>query len=359
MVRFYCESCETAICVLCTFNDHKTHDVAQFSDAVQKYKGNIENLLVDCKGKLTQFDKQLEIVNKCEATIREAEQKIRNITIDMIAEIRNREKILIEEIHNIYGPETMGLIERKNELQANHDALQSTVKLTDLVVKGKDMELLLLKKEVQQKLETLGKTVISELPKTATKVIQYVPGMIDVGYIHDNDRPLLSAARRALSYNEGQDGFDIDDYISSVESQTDMSMSNQTESSTNTAPVCTVDETSQTERIPETYHSMVVHEPSEPPEVTHRSRYIVHQGSTDDSSRYSRISGDDESASQRRRRRRERARTTRVDPERYSYPSDSTPSGVYEEYYSSLANVSTPDHNHGGTSSYSRRRMGR
>lgn len=360
VVRFYCESCETAICVLCTFNDHKNHDVAQFSDAVQKYKGNIENLLVDCKGKLAQFDEQLEVVNKCETTIRDAEQKIRDITIDMISEIRNREKLLIEEIHNIYGEETMGLIERKSELQANHDALQSTVQLTDLVVKGKDMELLLLKKEVQQKLETLGKTAIGELPKTATKVIQYVPGMIDVGYIHDNDRPLLSAARRALSYNEGQDGFDIEDYITTTETQTEQSMSNEKEESTNTVAVSTTDGECQTETPPGVYHSMVIHDPSDSTEVTHRSRYTVHQGSVDDNSRYSRASADEESASQRRRRRRERARTTRIDPERYSYPSDSTPSGVYEDYYSSMANINTADHSgHGGKSSYSSRRMRR
>ena len=74
VVRFYCESCETAICILCTFNDHKDHDVAQFSDAVQKYKGNIENLLMSCKTKLEKFDQQLETVSKCESIIRAAEQ---------------------------------------------------------------------------------------------------------------------------------------------------------------------------------------------------------------------------------------------------------------------------------------------
>lgn len=366
VVRFYCESCETAICILCTFNDHKNHDVAQFSDAVKKYKGNIENLLIDCKGKLVRFDEQLEIVDKCEATIRAAEQKIRDITIDMIAEIRNREKILIEEIHNIYGTETMQLIERKGELQANHDALASTVQLTDLVVKGKDMELLLLKKEVQDKLETLGATVISELPKTATKVIQYVPGMIDVGYIHDNDRPLLSASRRAFSYNEGQEGFDIEDFISTTEVQTDTSMSQQTESATNTCPVSTTDEACQTSTpMSDNYNTIVVHEPvlAEPVESSHRSRYTAHQGSIDDSSAgYSRMSVEDESANQRRRRRRERARTSKIDTGRYSYPSDSTPSGVYENPYASLADIScSPDRAQTTSkpSSYSRRRMRR
>ena len=364
VVRFYCESCETAICILCTFNDHKDHDVAQFSDAVQKYKGNIENLLMSCKTKLEKFDQQLETVSKCESIIRAAEQKVKDITIDMIAEIRSREKTLIEEIHNLYGPDTMELIEKKNELQANHDALKSTVQLTDLVVQGKDMELLLLKKEVQEKLETLSNSMIKELPKTASKVITYVPGMIDMGYIHDSDRPLMSAQRRAISMNEGNPDFNLEDYISTVETQTEQSMDNEREISTNTDHVAQIERDTQTMVAAQSYSSssIVVHEPiysssAASPELSRRSRYSSYQGSFDDSSssRASRSNADDDSATQRRRRRRERARTTRIDPpERYSYPSDSTPPGVYESHYTSLSNLSAPDQNQ----SY-RRRMRR
>lgn len=348
VVRFYCESCETAICIICTFNDHKDHDVSQFSEAVQKYKGNIENLLMNCKGKLQKFDDQLEAVTKVGEIIRAAEQKIRDVTIDMIAEIRNREKLLIEEIHNLYGPETMELIDSKNELQANHDALKSTVQLTSLVVKGKDMELLLLKKEVQEKLETLGNAMIKELPKTASKVINYVPGMIDMGYIHDSDRPFLSAQAKAINMNKGNPDFNIEDYISTAETQTDQSMDKEKDNSTNTGVPDTTDEAVQTETealssYPSSYSSVVVHEPVQSTEVPHRSRYSSHQGSLED-----------ESSSQRRRRRRERARTTRIDPtDRYSYPSDSAPPGVYQGHYTSLANL-TSDQNQ----SY-RRRMNR
>jgi len=48
-VRFYCEPCDMCICILCTFNEHRDHDIAQFSDAVGKYKDNIRALLADCQ----------------------------------------------------------------------------------------------------------------------------------------------------------------------------------------------------------------------------------------------------------------------------------------------------------------------
>lgn len=90
MIRFYCETCEEPVCILCTFNDHKDHDVAQFSDAVQKYKSNIENLMQSCQENLHGLEEQIEVLTKCEMCIKEAEAKIHDVSIDMISDIRNR-----------------------------------------------------------------------------------------------------------------------------------------------------------------------------------------------------------------------------------------------------------------------------
>jgi len=136
VVRFYCETCETAICILCTFNDHKDHEVAQFSDAVIKYKSTIEELLHGCQEQLDRFTEQLGVISECESCIRSAEQKIRDVSIDMISDIRTRERILLEEIQNIYGSETMELIKRKDALSTDLDALKSTVNLTEIILKG-------------------------------------------------------------------------------------------------------------------------------------------------------------------------------------------------------------------------------
>ncbi len=36
VVRYYCESCEVCICVVCTFHEHKTHNVYSFSDSLDR-----------------------------------------------------------------------------------------------------------------------------------------------------------------------------------------------------------------------------------------------------------------------------------------------------------------------------------
>ena len=187
VVRFYCEPCESCICVLCTFNEHKDHEITQFSDAVVKYKECIQTLLDSCKDRINIYDSQLGLLGKCETTIKETEQNIRDVAIQFISEIRNREKQLIDNLHEIYGKELMEYVARRSEMQINLDSLKSTCSLTELVLKGKDIELLLLKKQVSEKLSHLSDIEITNLPSTVSKTITFVPGSLELGCLDDLD----------------------------------------------------------------------------------------------------------------------------------------------------------------------------
>ena len=184
-VRFYCEPCETCICVLCTFNEHKDHEVTSFNDAVVKYKENIQALLDSCKSKIDLYDSQLVTLGKCETNIKAAEQEIRDTAIQFIADVRAREKELIDNMHSLYGSELMKQVEKRDELQINLDSLKSTCSLTEIVLKGKDIELLLLKKQVQEKLTTLGDIELSSLPASVTKEVTFTPGSLDLGTLEE------------------------------------------------------------------------------------------------------------------------------------------------------------------------------
>lgn len=195
VVRFYCEPCETCICVLCTFNEHKDHEITQFGEAVTKYKQHISNLLGDCQEKIDKFDVQLQSLNAAEEIIKEAEERIHETAIKFINEIRKREKQMLEELQNLYGKELMDMIENKKDLSVKVDNLRSTCSLTEVVLKGKDIELLLLKKDVQEKLSSLNSIDIKTLPNTIAKQVNFVQGEMDLGYIQDMDRPVLTKMR--------------------------------------------------------------------------------------------------------------------------------------------------------------------
>lgn len=100
-------------------------------------------------------------------------------------QVRQREKHLIEEVHTAYGKQTMDLLSRKNDLQAQLDSLRSTCSLTEVVLNGKDIELLLLKKDVQEKLTLLNKGMDFELPRSLSKEIKFFPGKMELGMILD------------------------------------------------------------------------------------------------------------------------------------------------------------------------------
>jgi len=60
-----------------------------------------------------------------------------------------------------------------------------------MVLNGKDIELLLLKKDVQDKLTALGDIDVKGLPETVQKQIEFVPGTVDFGRLHDRDRATM------------------------------------------------------------------------------------------------------------------------------------------------------------------------
>lgn len=71
------------------------------------------------------------------------------------------------------------------------ESLRSTCTLTEMVLNGKDIELLLLKKDVQDKLTALGDIDVKALPATVQKQIEFVSGTVDFGRLHDRDRSTM------------------------------------------------------------------------------------------------------------------------------------------------------------------------
>ena len=69
--------------------------------------------------------------------------------------------------------------------------MRSTCTLTEMVLNGKDIELLLLKKDVQDKLTALSDIDVKALPATVQKQIEFVPGTVDFGRLHDRDRATM------------------------------------------------------------------------------------------------------------------------------------------------------------------------
>jgi uncharacterized membrane-anchored protein len=152
-VRFYCEACEVCVCVPCTYTEHRDHDLVDFKQGITHHKDTIEENLRKCRQKMAEVRNRLDLLRQCETHIISTQTEIRTATMTFIDAIRHAEHDLLEELEHHFGPETTEYIKRKDDLESFLDQLKSTCNLTEMVVKGKDIEMLLLKKQLCEKFE--------------------------------------------------------------------------------------------------------------------------------------------------------------------------------------------------------------
>ncbi|XP_062617189.1 mucin-4-like [Saccostrea cucullata] len=189
IVRFYCEPCDACICVVCTFQEHRDHEICSFNEGYSKYKSSMESLLNNCRSRYEVVQDRISIMNQCETILKETRENIRDLAISYIQQVRSTEKELLKEVESYFGENIMSFLENKDWLQENLDGLQNACNLTDIIMRDKGVEMLLLKKEMQNKLVSLLEPTLPEPPEDVTNFttkIRFVPGGIKFGKITFN-----------------------------------------------------------------------------------------------------------------------------------------------------------------------------
>ncbi|XP_076466387.1 uncharacterized protein LOC143297784 isoform X2 [Babylonia areolata] len=210
-VRFYCEKCEECICVVCTFQEHKAHDVCSFSDGLSKHRAVLEDLLGRSKERLRDVSSRLDVIDKVETLSKELKERIRDLAISYTSQVRAREKELIRRVDEVLGGEVGQLKEKKAWLQESLDSLQSTCNLTEMVVKDRGVEMLLLKKEVEGKLQDLlSGSLPPEPPRLPHLDLTFVPGEVRLGdiYIPGEERGVGTVDKKVTDLNDSQTSSD-------------------------------------------------------------------------------------------------------------------------------------------------------
>jgi len=181
MVKYFCETCETCVCVLCTFHEHAEHDLLSFQEGVTKYRGDMYRLLNKCKSMISGYTKIAETLQKTEEIIKITEKEIKDTSHAFVAAIRAKEKQMIDELHNVYGEEVMEFIAKRADMDLTLNNLSSTTRLADVIMKGSPMEMLLLKKDVSDKLEDLATLCPPALPEQINKKVMFIQGSVLLG----------------------------------------------------------------------------------------------------------------------------------------------------------------------------------
>ncbi|XP_014784913.1 serine-rich adhesin for platelets [Octopus bimaculoides] len=230
IMRFYCEPCDECVCVVCTFQEHRDHEICSFSEGSAKYKSTIENLLSHGKDRLIDLRMKLGMINKCEGALKDTRERIRDLAISYISQVRQTEKQLLQKVDAMFGDEILDFLENKSWLQENFDNLQNTCSLAEIIVKDKGIEILLLKKELQKKLDVLLQPDLPEVPQHLATNIKFVPGFVKLGHIsvpgrEEEDVNITSEKEANCSaFNRSMKHIDMQtDCVTSMTSSTTMS----------------------------------------------------------------------------------------------------------------------------------------
>ncbi len=185
LVRFYCEACEVCVCIPCTYQDHRDHDLVDFKDGISHHKETIEDNLRRCRIRIGEIRTRLDMLRQCETRILITQNDIHAFALKAVENVRTQEHELLDKLDKYFGDETIDYIKKKEEMEAFLEQLKSTCSLTEVVVKGTDIEMLILKKQLCEKFDEFQNIHLDPLPKNIFKKVLFVPGNVEMGDIKD------------------------------------------------------------------------------------------------------------------------------------------------------------------------------
>ena len=86
LVRFYCDTCDVCVCVLCTYRGQPhsdDHNVLSFNDAVAVHRAPLTALLTECRQRLHDVRARYDLVVTHDQLIRKVSSKTLNMTLTM------------------------------------------------------------------------------------------------------------------------------------------------------------------------------------------------------------------------------------------------------------------------------------
>jgi hypothetical protein len=180
-VRYYCEQCEVCICIACTYVDHRDHELADFRSAAANHKAYINECLDGCKTRMNELEAYLNVIRRCDENIAQIESSIHSLASTYEKSLRIKEQELVQQIVELYGDETNEFIKRRDELDEYFEQIKNTCSLTELVIHGKDIELLLVKKQLMEKFRELDAVELDPLPENICMRLDFQPGQLNLG----------------------------------------------------------------------------------------------------------------------------------------------------------------------------------
>ncbi|VUZ52664.1 unnamed protein product [Hymenolepis diminuta] len=190
-VRFYCENCSACVCVLCTFNDHREHEMKSFGEALLNLREELRRKVNETQILIQKTRQWLGVIDDAAEMVHKVEREVRQCADRAIDEIHRQEDRLIEQLHSRVGRPAMQTIERAPEWECQLSRLETVHGEVVELLEGQDLNVLLhTRADIKEKLGKLMQLeVAGNLPSATVPRTQFTPQPLCLGYLVFPDDP--------------------------------------------------------------------------------------------------------------------------------------------------------------------------
>uniref|UniRef100_A0A8C1TT80 RING-type E3 ubiquitin transferase n=1 Tax=Cyprinus carpio TaxID=7962 RepID=A0A8C1TT80_CYPCA len=161
VMEFYCESCETAMCLDCTEGEHREHVTVPLRDVLEQHKAALKNQLDAIRNRLPQLTAAIELVNEIsQQLIERKNEAINEISVtfeELERALHQRKAALITDLENICSTKQKVLQAQLSTLLQGKEHIQSSCSFTEQALNhGSATEVLLVQKQMSERVSALA-----------------------------------------------------------------------------------------------------------------------------------------------------------------------------------------------------------
>ncbi|KAJ8342516.1 hypothetical protein SKAU_G00324440 [Synaphobranchus kaupii] len=169
VMEFYCESCETAMCLDCTEGEHREHVTVPLRDVLEQHKAALKNQLDAIRNRLPQLTAAIELVNEISRQLmerkNEAVSEISSTFEELERALHLRKSALINDLENICSTKQKVLQAQLASLLQGKEHIQSSCSFTQQALDhGSATEVLLVQKQMSERVSALARHDFPEQP---------------------------------------------------------------------------------------------------------------------------------------------------------------------------------------------------
>ncbi|MGH0152251.1 UNVERIFIED_CONTAM: hypothetical protein FKN15_022037 [Acipenser sinensis] len=169
VMEFYCESCETAMCLECTEGEHREHVTVPLRDVLEQHKAALKNQLDAIRNRLPQLTAAIELVNEISKQLteskNEAVSEISSTFEELERALHLRKSALISDLENICSTKQKVLQSQLASLLQGQENIQSSCSFTEQALShGSATEVLLVRKQMSERVGSLARQDFPERP---------------------------------------------------------------------------------------------------------------------------------------------------------------------------------------------------